>query len=146
MRVQHHTLRGGIVLGLIVATIIWLWLLVVDALVGEPLRTFTLLGGVVRFTVLHYALCCVYGIAAVAVVHAAAREPTLLIVAAFVFILLEAGFAILTALLTQVGLGQLAWVRIMGGNVLGAVVTVIVLGMTHPLREQLRRAGEERDE
>jgi len=70
----------------------------------------------------------------------------LLIVAAFVFILLEAGFAILTALLTQVGLGQLAWVRIMGGNVIGAVVTVIVLGMTHPLREQLRRAGEERDE
>ena len=146
MRVRHHTLRGGIILGLIVGTVIWLWLYLVDALVGEPLRTFSLLGGVARFTVVHYALCCVYGIAAVAVVHAAAREPSLLIVAAVAFILLETGFAIVTALLQQVGLGQLAWIRIMGGNVIGAAVTGIVLGMTHPLREELRRAADEQDE
>jgi hypothetical protein len=146
MRIQHNTVRGGIVLGLIVGTVIWLWLYVVDVLVDQPLRTFSLLGGVARFTVLHYGLCCLYGIAAVGVVHRAAREPNLLIVAAFAFILLETGFAILTAVLQQVGLGQLAWIRIMGGNVLGAAVTVTVLAMTHPLREEMRRAGEERDE
>lgn len=146
MRIQHHTLPGGIILGLIVATVIWVWLYAVDAFVGEPLRTFTLLGGVVRFTLLHYVLCCLYGIAAVAIVHAAARQPSLLIFAAFVFILLETGFAIATALLSQVGLGQLAWLRIMGGNVIGAAVTVIVLGLTHPLGKELRRAGEQGDE
>ena len=113
---RHNTLRGGILLGLIIATVIWVWLYVIDALVGEPLRTFSLLGGVARFTALHYALCCLYGIAAVAVVHGAAREPNLLIAAAFAFILFETAFAILTAVLQQVGLGQLAWIRIMGGQ------------------------------
>jgi hypothetical protein len=145
MRIRHNTFRGGIVLGLIVGTVIWLWLYAVDALVGQPLLTFSLLGGVAGFTIVHYALCCVYGIAAVSVVHGAAREPSLLVVAAVVFILLETGFAILTAVLQQVGLGQLAWIRIMGGNVIGAVVTVIVLAKTHPLREELQRAAKDED-
>lgn len=143
---RHNTLRGGILLGLIIATVIWVWLYVIDALVGEPLRTFSLLGGVARFTALHYALCCLYGIAAVAVVHGAAREPNLLIAAAFAFILFETAFAILTAVLQQVGLGQLAWIRIMGGNLVGAAVTGIVLAKTHPLREELRRAEEETED
>ena len=143
MPLGNRTLRGGIALGLTVGTVIWLWLCVVDAIVGEPFRTFSLLGGVARFTVLHYVLCCLYGIVAVAVVHGAARMPSLLIIAAFCFILFEAGFAILTAVLQQVGLGQRAGVRIMGGNLIGAVVTVIVLARTHPLRAEFRRAEEE---
>lgn len=146
MPIRHNTLRGGIVLGLIVATVIWVWLYVVDALVGQPLRTFSLLGGVARFTVLHYGLCCLYGIAAVTVVHRAAREPNLLVAAAVGFILLETAFAIFTAVLQQIGLGELAWIRIMGGNLIGAAATVIVLAKTHPLRRELRRAEEDAED
>jgi len=37
------------------------------------------LGGALRFTALHYLLNVVYGIAAVALIHASAREPRLLV-------------------------------------------------------------------
>src|SRR5207249_4290291 len=45
MPVRHDSLREGARLGFIVATSIWIWLAVVDAVVGQPFRTFTVLGG-----------------------------------------------------------------------------------------------------
>jgi hypothetical protein len=140
---RHSSIREGVQLGLIVATSIWAWLALVDALAGEPFRTFTVLGGLVPFTILHYVLCLLYGVIAVSVVHRAAREPSLLIAAAFVFFILEFAFAMLTALLAQVGLGELAWVRILGGNLLGAALTFVLLSRKHSLREELRRAEAE---
>src|SRR5256712_3952904 len=59
----RHCLREGGILGLVVATSIWLWIAIVDALAGEPFRTFAVLGGIRLFTVLHYALCLAYGVA-----------------------------------------------------------------------------------
>src|SRR5437762_11190431 len=47
---KHDSLREGARLGLVVATSIWVWLAVVDAVVGEPFRTFTWLGGVALVT------------------------------------------------------------------------------------------------
>lgn len=140
---RHSSIREGVQLGLIVATSIWAWLALVDAAAGEPFRTFTVLGGVVPFTILHYLLCLAYGVIAVSAVHRAAREPSLLIAAAFVFFILEFAFAMLTALLAQVGLGELAWVRILGGNLVGAALTFVLLSRKHSLREELRRAEAE---
>jgi hypothetical protein len=140
---RHSSIREGVQLGLIVATSIWAWLALVDAAAGEPFRTFSVLGGLVPFTVFHYLLCLVYGVIAVSVVHRAAREPSLLIAAAFVFFIVEFAFAMLTALLAQVGLGELAWVRILGGNLVGAALTFVLLSRKHSLREELRRAEAE---
>jgi hypothetical protein len=139
----HSSLREGIALGVIVATTIWLWLAVVDGLAGQPFQTFRVLGGVAFFTVLHYALCIVYGVATLAVVHGAARTPSLLVFAAFCFFLLEFAFVMATVLLANVGLGQLAWVRILGGNVIGAVVTFAVLARRHPLLREFQQADRE---
>lgn len=139
----HSSLREGIALGVIVATTIWLWLAVVDGLAGQPFQTFHVLGGVAFFTVLHYALCIVYGVATLAVVHGAARTPSLLVFAAFCFFLLEFAFVMATVLLANVGLGQLAWVRILGGNVIGAVVTFAVLARRHPLLREFQQADRE---
>jgi len=82
-----------------------------------------------------------YGVAAVAVVHGAALEPSLMLGAAFAFFILEFGFVMLTVLLSQVGLGELAWVRILGGNVVGAVLTFVMLSRRHPLRQELKQAA-----
>src|SRR3989449_9469313 len=133
----HSSFREGVVLGVIVATAIWLWLAVVDGLAGSPLRTFPVLGGVGVFTVLHCLLCLAYGIVVLTVVHGAARARSLLIFAAFWFFILEFAFVMATVLLANVGLGQLAWVRILGGNLIGAVLTFVVLARGHPLKREL---------
>lgn len=143
---SHSSLREGIILGAVVATGIWVWIVLVDAIVGEPFRTFTVLGGVARFTTLHYALCLTYGVVAVSVLHAAQREASLIVGAAFAFFLLEFGFVMASAILSQVGLGGLAWVRILGGNLVGAALTVLILWRRHPLAQEFRDGSAEGDE
>jgi hypothetical protein len=143
---DHRSVREGARLGLVIATSIWIWLAIVDALVGQPFHTFTVLGGVVTFTTLHYVLNIAYGIAAVALIHASAHEPRLLVAVMLGFFVIEFGFVMLTALLSHAGLGQLAWVRVLGGNLIGAAVGWSILLRTHPVRELLRDAEAEENE
>ncbi len=142
----HSSIREGVILGAVVGTAIWAWIALVDAVVGEPFHTFALLGGVGRFTTLHFVFCLTYGIVAVSVVHAAAREASLMVGAAFAFFLLEFAFVMLTAILSQGGLGGLAWARILGGNVVGATLTILILWRRHPLAQEFRDGTAEGEE
>jgi hypothetical protein len=142
----HQALGEGARLGLLVASSIWIWLALVDALVGQPFHTFAVLGGVVTFTTLHFALNVAYGIAIVAVIHAGAREPRYLIAVWLGFFVIEFAFVMLTMLLSHAGLGELAWVRILGGNLVGATVGWSILLRTHPVRALLRDAEAEENE
>src|SRR5437016_13252165 len=108
----RHPRREGVLLGLVVATSIWVWLAVVDAIAGQPFRTFAVLGGIASFTLLHFTLCLAYGLAAVAVVQGPAREPRLLLGAAFFFVILVFRIVVLTVILSHTGVWQLAGVRI----------------------------------
>ena len=137
---KHNSLWEGTRLGLVVATTIWVWLAGIDAVVGQPFRTFAVLGGIAQFTVLHYVLNVAYGVAIVSALHRAAREPSLVLGLAFGFFVVEFGFAMLTVLLSHLGLGRLAWVRILGGNLVGAAVAAVLLFRTHPVVEEVRRA------
>ena len=143
---HHQSLGEGARLGLLVATSIWIWLAIVDALVGQPFHTFTVLGGALRFTAFHYLLNVVYGIAAVALIHASAREPRVLVAGLLGFFVIEFAFVLLTVLLSHVGLGELAWVRILGGNLIGVAVAGSILARSHPLRAELRAAGVEEND
>ena len=143
---RHSSLREGAILGAVVGTGIWAWIATIDAAVGEPFRTFAVLGGVARFTALHFVFCLAYGVVAVSVVHAAAREASLMVGAAFAFFLLEFAFVMLTAILSQGGLGGLAWARIVGGNVVGATLTVLILWRRHPLAQEFRDGTAEGEE
>jgi len=138
--VKHNSLWEGTRLGLVVATTIWVWLAGIDAVVGQPFRTFAVLGGIAQFTALHYVLNVAYGVAIVSALHRAAREPSLVLGVAFGFFVVEFGFAMLTVLLSHLGLGRLAWVRILGGNLVGAAVAAVLLFRTHPVVEEVRRA------
>lgn len=132
--------REGATLGVIVATSTWIWVAAVDAVVGDPFRTFTVLGGIAAFTAVHYLLNVVYGIAIVAGIHGTRREPTLMMALVFGFLMVEFGFAFLTAVFSTLGLGALAWLRLFGGSVIGALVAVAFLSRRHPLAAQLRQA------
>jgi hypothetical protein len=139
----HNVRREGVTLGLVVATAIWAWLALVDLFAGEPFHTFTTLGGITVFTIAHYVLNVTYAVVIVAAIHGAVRQPSLIIALAFGFVMVQFVFAMLSAVLSNLGLGQLAWVRIFGGSLIGGAVTFAILVRKHPLGAQLRRAEEE---
>lgn len=140
---KHDSLREGVFLGLVVATSTWAWLAVVDAVAREPFRTFTVLGGIVVFTTMHYLLNLAYGLVIVSAVHGATREPSLAIAVTFGFVIVEFTFAMVTVLLSHLGLGELAWVRIFGGSLIGVMIAIVILARRHPLAAELRQAEEE---
>jgi hypothetical protein len=141
----HDSLREGTTLGIIVATAIWVWLVVVDAVAGQPFQTFAALGGITVFTVVHYLLNIVYGVVIVSAVHGAAREPSVALALVFGLVTFEIALAMVTVLLSHLGLGELAWVRIFGGSLVGVAVALFVLSRRHPLASQLRHADHSHD-
>jgi hypothetical protein len=138
----HRTLREGLRLGLIVAICTWAWLALVGAIAGDPFRTFSLLGGVAPFTVVHVLLNIAYALAIVSLIHGAVHEPNLIFALGFGFIMMEFAFAMAAVMFSQV-LGKIAWVQIFGGSVVGATIAIILVARTHPLATALRRAQEE---
>ena len=137
---NHDSVREGTALGIIVATGIWVWLAMVDAVAGQPFHTFTVLGGITAFTIVHYLLNIAYGVAIVSAVHGAAREPSLAIAVVFGAVTLEIAFAMLTVLLSHLGLGTLAWLGIFCGSLVGMAIAIFVVSRRHPLAAQVRDA------
>lgn len=142
---NHDSLREGTALGIIVATGIWVWVAVVDAVAGHAFHTFSVLGGVTSFTIVHYLLNIAYGIAVVAALHGATREPSLAIAVVFGIVTLEIAFAMLTVLISNIGLGGRAWVAIFGGSLIGTALALFVISRRHPLAAQVRDADSEHD-
>lgn len=139
----HDARREGVRLGLAMATAIWFWIVLVDAVANQPFHTFDMLGGIVPFTIGHYLLNIVYGVVLVSVVHAAERAPSLVIGMLFVGITLEGGIAMMTNILAAARVGSLAWVGIFGGSLIGVAVALTLLARAHPLRKYLRQAETE---
>ena len=140
---QHNSLREGTILGLVVATCIWIWLAAVDAIAGEPFLTFTVLGGIAGFTLMHYLLNVAYGVAIMSIVHTAGRTPSAVFAVGFGFLMLEFAFALVTAAFSSGRLGELAWVRLFGGSVIGAVIAIFMVTRRHSLLALLHQAEEE---
>lgn len=140
----HSTRNEGIRLGLIVGTVTWLWVALVDVVAGQPWHTFSLLGGLLIFTVLHYLLNVTYGIVLVSAVHAAARAPSVIFGLIFGGLILEGAFAMFTSIVVASSAGGAAWAGIVGGSLIGAAVAITLLSRTHPLALYLRRAEDER--
>jgi hypothetical protein len=143
--VPHRSvLDEGTWLGLVMAAAIWFWLALVDAAAGQPFHTLDVLGGVVPATLAHVVLNVLYGIVLVTAVRSSARVPSLIIAVIFGLVMLEVGFAMLSVMLGQAGLGQLTWLRILGGSFVGLAVAFVLLARRYPLADRLRAAEEER--
>jgi hypothetical protein len=135
--------REGTWLGVIVATCTWVWLLLIDSIAGEPFQTLDVLGGVIPATIGHFALNILYGIVLVSAVRGSERAPSLIIAFIFGLVMMEVAFAMLAVMLGQAGLGQLTWLRIFGGSLLGLAVALWILSRRYPLADRLRQAEEE---
>jgi hypothetical protein len=142
-RSQHDTNREGLRLGLIVATTIWVFIALVDLVAGQPFRTFDLFGGVLVFTAVHYVLSVLYAVTLLSTILGAERAPSLMYAFGFGLLFSEVVFAFVTVAFSNVGLGDLAWLRIFGASVLGAVVAVALIARHHPLATLLHQAEAE---
>jgi hypothetical protein len=141
--IQARLTARGRRTGLVVATGIWVWLALVDAVAGEPFRTFTVLGGIASFVVVHYLLNVAYGVAVLSLVHGAAREPSLIIAVGFGFVMVEFAFAMVSVILSR-PLGARAWIRIFGGSLAGALIAIVIFSRRHALVATRRRAEDQR--
>jgi hypothetical protein len=141
---MHDSIREGAGLGLVVATSTWLWVALIDTVAGQPFHTSKMLGGIAAFTVMHYLLNLIYGVVIVSAIHGSVRAPSLVYALGFGFLILEFAFAFVTVILSNVGLGELAWLRIFVGSLIGAVIASVILTQRHPLLALLRQAEEER--
>ena len=128
--------------GLVTAAVTWAWLLAVDTFAGQPFHAFATLGGVVPVTAVHVLLNVAYGMAIVSLMHAAAREPSVMFALGFGFLMMEFAFAMLSVMLAQV-LGARAWIQIFGGSIIGALIALALLGRKYSLAAHLRRAEKE---
>lgn len=136
----HAGHREGIALGATLATATWLWVALIDAASGHPFHTFHVLGGVLVFTLFHFALNIVLGSVLVSVVHDAAHMPSAMFGLIFCGILFECAMAMFTNILAAATLGPTAWLALFGGSLLSAAIAISILRRGHPLGEYLAQA------
>ncbi|HEX6535458.1 MAG TPA: hypothetical protein VF041_12750 [Gemmatimonadaceae bacterium] len=146
----HVIARDGVIAGVIGATAVALWFLLVDTIAGHPLYTprvlgtalFSVLGPIgaegtgvhiVAYTVFHYAAFILVGLFASVVVHLADREPTVLAGLLILFVAFELGFYGFTALLAQaLPIGALAWYQVAAGNLIAAALMGVYIWRANP--------------
>jgi hypothetical protein len=150
MAPRHNTLREGVIAGLLGATSVALWFLVVDVAAGRAFHTPAVLGTallgvlgpagaegtitrVIVYTIFHYGVFCAAGILLTVIAHRAAVDSSILAGFLILFVAFEIGFYGFTALLSQQELlGDLAWYQIGIGNLLAAIAMGTYLWRTHP--------------
>jgi peptidoglycan/LPS O-acetylase OafA/YrhL len=159
MQRLDKTTREGIITGLLGATSIAIWFLIVDVVEGRPFYTPQVLGigllsvfgprgdegpvaQVLAYTIFHYSMFLAIGILVSYIVHRAEKDDTVLAVALILFVALELGFYGLVAVLSQSRqLGSLAWYQVLAGNLIAAATMGTYIWRTHPeLRRELEHA------
>ncbi len=161
MPAVHNTVREGVVAGIIAATGVAVWFLIVDVVSGHGVfytpellgaALFSVFGNtagdspvlhVAVYTVFHYAAFVASGLIASRVVHRAEEEPSVLVTFTLLFIIFELGFYGVAATMAETRMHALAWYQIAAGNVLAALLMGVYLYRTHPaLRQEFAHAME----
>ena len=142
--------REGVTAGLLGAAGVALWFLGVDILNGQPLATPAMLGagllGVLgkgiehsvmfnaaAFTVFHVAVFIVLGVLMSELVDIARRVPQVLVGLGLFFIIFEAGFYGMAALMSDPNiLGKLGWYQIGASNLVAAALMGGYIWRKHP--------------
>lgn len=138
MLTRHLIVRDGLVAGLIGASCVAVWFLLVDLIAGRPFYTPAVLGSatffglrdpatvtiavqpVVAYTMMHVFLFLFTGLLASASIAEAEREPMVLWLLAEFFIVFEVGFYAVVGLLFAPLLAGLAWTNVAAGNLIAA--------------------------
>ncbi len=147
----HNSIREGVVAGVLGATAIAIWFLIVDLISGHPLYTPDLLGRglisilgkppvmadtmathVFAYTLFHYAAFALFGVIVASIVHQSARTPAILAGFLIMFVVFEIGAYGLAGLFTESEFGGMAWYQIFVANLLASVVMGWFMWARHP--------------
>ncbi len=147
---QHEIVREGAVAGLVGAVAVAVWFLVLDLVQGRPLFTPGALGSalflgatdlamvevtfwtVVGYTLVHLAVFAAVGLVAAVIVWEAENTPPLLLGVMLLFVVFEALFLGLLAIVAEFLLGPLAWWSIAVGNLVAVLAMGYYLWRKHP--------------
>jgi hypothetical protein len=124
-------LREGTRAGLIGAATVALWFLLIDTVLGAPLRTPRLLGegflrveggapAVAAYTVVHVLAFVLFGVVAAVLIAGAEREPMFVFALVILFTAFEVAFFVATLIGARWVLDELAGWTIFAGNVLAS--------------------------
>lgn len=148
----HSTMGEGVIVGGLGALVVALWFLLVDGIAGRALHTPALLGAIVLrtpdpiaasegpnrlmlavlYTPIHFILFALFGVVVTLLMHRAKMQPSLLMLALLLFAAFEGGFTGLVAILSQTGLGDLAWYQVAIGNLIAVIVMGWYVRRRHP--------------
>jgi hypothetical protein len=164
MAKEHNTIWEGIIAGFLSATVIAIWLLIVDTIAQHPFFTPAVLGRgllgvfglrpgdtmlqyVIIYTIFHYVAFSVIGVIVAQIAHAARRTPAILSGFLILFIAFEIGFYGLAGMLSVFSeLQELAWFQIMAANLIASFVMLYYMWVRHPeLKREFREALEGTD-
>lgn len=158
-RMPHAPAHEGLRAGAVGATVVWLWFYVSDWLTGTPLHLAAMFGqgmleivgagtgpawqSVVTFTIVHFAYWCLLAVIILSIVHAARANPSVLGLGATLFILAQFLFAGLTAIISNSGMGAVAWPSVWLGNFAGWAAAWWLIVRRHPeLRDEVRHMND----
>jgi hypothetical protein len=142
-------MREGATVGMLGASAVAVWFLVVDAMAGEPFRTPALLGGVLfrgvtdplhpavtagvvlQYTLVHGVVFLAFGLIVAGLLALADREPRLLIALVMVFCCFEVFVVGAIAILAEWLFARVAWWTIITANVLATLMMAGYLFRAH---------------
>ena len=144
-------LREGLILGMIGASSVAVWFLLVDGIAGRPFFTPAVLGSVVLFgrdvasvstdmqpvlayTAVHLVAFLVAGIIIAAIMAEARKDPHVLWLLVEFFIVFEFGFYAAVGLAFRPALTELTWFHVAVGNLLAAGGMGFYLWRTREIR------------
>jgi uncharacterized membrane protein YgdD (TMEM256/DUF423 family) len=157
-RQQHSTIREGLLTGLIGGLVVAVWYLALDLGRGKPFSTPNVLGqvfvardtspsvhvipqAVAKYSLLHFGVFLVLGVALVALAYLATRNPSLRMgvwLGVVIAFLLFLGHLLMLYSLTD---QRFPWWPALGGSVLGIGTMALYLWRRHPaLRGTFDRA------
>jgi hypothetical protein len=159
---EHRVVREGLIAGLVGATVVAVWFLVIDLIQGRVLFTPAALGSaiflgargaaeiqvnaamVIGYTVLHIGAFLVTGFIASALISEAEKDPPMLLGLVLLFVTFEVLFFGLIAIMASWLLDSIRWWTILVANLIAAGAMGLYLWRAHPsLRTELRKPLEE---
>lgn len=147
---SHPITRQGLIAGILGALVVAVWFLVIDTILREPLFTPATLGTVffrggggptavtivpetvIGYSVVHFTAFILFGVLLSGLTKEVERHPPLVFGLLILFVVFEAFFVALVAILGRWVLESLAWWSVMVGNLLAAAAMGTYMWKVHP--------------